>query len=52
MVRRPSRSNVALNIRISCVLGSTNLHTKTQNATIRDIRKKKDITPRSIAIFY
>ena len=41
--KRPRRSTAALNIRMSCVLGSKIFHTKAQRATISDIRKIKDI---------
>jgi len=41
--KRPTRSNAALSIRISCVLGSTYCHTRTQSAAIRHMRKTKDI---------
>ena len=40
--KRPNRSNAALNIRMSCVLGSTDRHMKAQNAAISPIRKTKD----------
>ena len=40
--KRPSSSNAALIIRMSCVLGSTNRHRKAQIAAISDMRKTKD----------
>ncbi len=48
--KRPSRRTTALNIRMSCVLGSKIFHTKTQRATISDIRKIKDIKSVNIVI--
>ena len=42
ITKRPSTSNAALNIRMSCVLGSTNRHTKPQIAAISPIRKTRD----------
>jgi len=48
--KRPSRRTTALNIRMSCVLGSKIFHTNTQRATISDIRKIKDIKSVNIVI--
>ncbi len=48
--KRPSSSTTALNIRMSCVLGFKIFHTKTQRATISDIRKIKDIKSVNIVI--
>jgi hypothetical protein len=39
ITKSPSTSNAALNTRMTCVLGSTNRHIITQNATISDKRK-------------
>ena len=40
--KRPSTSNAALNIRMSCVRGSTNCHIKAQITATNDIRKMKE----------
>jgi hypothetical protein len=47
--KRPSRSNAALNIRISCVLGSTTRHIKAQSAAISPIRKTNNTMLPTIA---
>ncbi len=47
--KRPSRSNAALNIRISCVLGSTTRHIKAQSVAINPIRKTNNIKLPNIA---
>jgi hypothetical protein len=39
--KRPSKSTAALNIRMSCVLGSKSRQTKAQSATISNMRKTK-----------
>ncbi|MHC4171577.1 MAG: fumarylacetoacetate hydrolase family protein [Planctomycetota bacterium] len=41
ITKRPSTSNAALKIRLSCVLGSTNCHIKVQSAATSDMRKTK-----------
>ena len=41
ITKRPSRSSAALNIRICCVLASTNRHIKVQSAATSDMRKTK-----------
>jgi len=40
--KRPSTSNAALIIRMSCVLGSTNRHTKAKVVAISDMRNAKN----------
>ena len=47
---RPSSSNAALNMRISCVLGCTSRHTKAQTAATSPTRKRKDIKSRTIRV--
>jgi len=42
ITKRPRTSNAALNIRMSCVLGSTKRHIKAQIAAISPMRKTKD----------
>ena len=42
--KTPSKSNAALIIRMSCVLGSTTRHTKAQIATTNDSRNAKNRT--------
>jgi hypothetical protein len=41
ITKRPSSSNAALNIRVSCVLASTNRHIKVQSDATSDMRKIK-----------
>jgi len=41
ITKRPSTSNAALKIRLSCVLGSMNRHIKVHIATTSDMRKTK-----------
>ena len=41
ITKRPSTSNAALKIRLSCVLGSTNRHIKVQSVATSDMRKTK-----------
>jgi len=52
ITKRPSTSNAALSIRISCVLGSTSLHTKAQSTAISDIRKMNERRFLNISILY
>ena len=42
ITNKPSTSRAALSIRMSCVLGSMNFHTKAQRAAMSDIRKTKN----------
>ena len=49
---KPSTSRAALNILMSCVLGSMNFHTKAQTATISDKRNIKNTRPRNILLRY
>ena len=50
MPKRASRSNAALNIRMSCVLGCTNRHIQAQSVAISPMRKIKDTIPPNIDI--
>lgn len=52
ITKRPSMSNAALKMRISCVLGSTYRQTKAHNTAISDMRKTKDTISLSIHLQY
>ena len=52
IAKRPSTNKPTLNILMSCVLGSTSLHTKAQRVAISDIRKIKDKMFLNIYIYY
>jgi hypothetical protein len=49
---RPSTSNAALTIRMSCVFGSTNRHTKAQVVVISDRRNAKNMMLLNIDLNY